>query len=69
MKALWIVVGIMLVISIGIAVGIGLAPPPLPFVEPVAYCVVPGMMQRSREEDIPIGFWMPCKSIPRQQNI
>ncbi len=39
------------------------------FVEPIAFCVVPGMMQQAREEDVPIGYWEQCKYVFREQDI
>lgn len=42
---------------------------PIPFIDPVALCVVPGMFQQARKGDIPIGYWQPCKDVSRQQDI
>ncbi len=42
---------------------------PTPFVEPIAFCIVPGMFQRARAGDIPIGYWEQCKYVFRQQDI
>ena len=70
-NTLLILLGCLYLLVIGMAIVLTLRDRTRPsvFIEPVAFCPVPGVAIQAREDDAPIPYMVPCIHLSRQQNI